>query len=206
MTVRLSAALEHLIEALAELPGLGPKSAQRAAFHLLDKDAARLARLSEAVTEAKTKLKRCRSCRTYCEGDVCPVCADERRDRGLLCVVESVPDQMALDASLAWPGLYFILSGRLSTMEDRGPEEVGLTDLIARVEEGLREDNLREVVVATSYTPEGDATAYYVIEALKKRAPDLRVTRLARGLPSGIEIEYTDLSTLAGAVYDRREP
>lgn len=206
MTVRLSASLEHLIEALAELPGLGPKSAQRAAFHLLDKDAARLARLSEAVTEAKTKLKRCRSCRTYCEGDVCPVCADERRDRGLLCVVESVPDQMALDASLAWPGLYFILSGRLSPMEDRGPEEVGLTDLIARVEEGLREDNLREVVVATSYTPEGDATAYYVIEALKKRAPVLRVTRLARGLPSGIEIEYTDLSTLAGAVYDRREP
>ena len=119
MTVRLSTSLEHLIEALAELPGLGPKSAQRAAFHLLDKDAARLARLSEAVTEAKTKLKRCRSCRTYCEGDVCPVCADERRDRGLLCVVESVPDQMALDASLAWPGLYFILSGRLSPMEDR---------------------------------------------------------------------------------------
>lgn len=205
MTERLSAPLEHLIEALAELPGLGPKSAQRAAFHLLEKDGARLARLADAVTEAKTKLKRCRSCRTYCEGETCALCADERRDRGLLCVVESVPDQMALDASLAWPGLYFILSGRLSPMEDRGPEEVGLTELLARVDRGLREDGLREVVVATSYTPEGDATAYYVIESLKKRAPDLRVTRLARGLPSGIEIEYTDLSTLAGAVYDRRE-
>lgn len=206
MTVRLTPVLEHLIGALAELPGLGPKSAQRAAFHLLEKDGVRLKRLHEALGDARTKLRRCPLCRTFCEGGACGVCSDPRRDRGLLCVVESVPDQMTLDASLAWPGLYFILGGRLSPMEDRGPEEIGLNDLLARIEKGLKNDGLREVVVATSYTPEGDATAYYVIEAVRKFAPGLRITRLARGLPSGIEIEYTDLSTLAGAVYDRREP
>lgn len=204
MNVRLAPSLIHLIDALSELPGLGPKSAQRAAFHLLEKDAVRLGRLHDVLGEARLKLHRCARCRTYCEGDLCALCADPRRDRSLLCVVESVPDQLALDASMAWPGLYFILSGRLSPIDDRGPEEVGITELLDRVDAGLHNDELREVVVATSYTPEGDATAYYVIEALRKRAPDLRVTRLARGLPSGIEIEYTDLSTLAGAIYDRR--
>ena len=112
---------------------------------------------------------------------------------------------MALDASLAWPGYYFVLSGRLSPVNGIGPADIGMPLLLKRVGAGVEEGVLREVVVAMSYTPEGDATAYYLIDALKQRWPQLRVTRLARGLPAGIEIEYTDLSTIANAVYARRD-
>ena len=197
--------LDALVKVLAEMPGYGPKSAQSAAFYLLSGEHARLKILIAALSEADRRLHRCPRCNTFCESDVCDVCADEGRDRTMLCVVESVADQLALDSSLAWPGLYFVLSGRLAPIDDVGPEEIGLPRFIERVAEGVEKDGLREVVVATSYTPEGDATAYYLIDALKKRWPELRVTRLARGLPSGLEIEYTDLSTIAGAVYSRRE-
>lgn len=123
---------------------------------------------------------RCRLCNTFTEGDICPVCLDEERDPGLLCVVESTADQMALDASLAWPGYYFVLSGRLSPVNGIGPADIGMPLLLKRVGAGVEEGVLREVVVAMSYTPEGDATAYYLIDALKKRWPQLRVTRLAK--------------------------
>ena len=192
MSIRLSPAVESLVKALGKLPGYGPRSAQRAAFHLLQNR-------DESLDELA--VGRCRLCNTFTEGDICPVCLDEERDPGLLCVVESTADQMALDASLAWPGYYFVLSGRLSPVNGIGPADIGMPLLLKRVEEGV----LREVVVAMSYTPEGDATAYYLIDALKKRWPQLRVTRLARGLPAGIEIEYTDLSTIANAVYARRD-
>ena len=112
---------------------------------------------------------------------------------------------MALEKSLNWPGLYFILGGRLSPMDDMGPAEIGFPELLKRIESGLAQNGLREVVIATSYTPEGDATAYYLMGAVKKRWPDLRITRLARGLPSGLEVEYTDLATIAAAIEDRRQ-
>lgn len=197
--------LDALVKVLSELPGYGPKSAQRTAFHLLEGGHARMRRLVKALVAADECVHRCPLCNTFCEAQYCGVCSDEGRDKGLLCVVESPADQRALDASLAWPGRYFVLSGRLSPIDDVGPEEIGMPRLLERIETALKEDGLREVVVATSYTPEGDATAYYLIDAVKKRCPELRITRLARGLPSGMEIEYTDLSTIAGAVYSRRE-
>lgn len=205
MTIRPAAALAELSEALEALPGLGPRSAQRAALSLLEGDRSRLRRLRDALAAAEERVHRCRRCRSFCESEVCSICSDETRDAGLLCVVESEADEMTIDASLAWPGLYFVLSGRLSPVDGRGPEEIGLNDLMRRIEEDQAVGRLREVVVATSYTPEGDATAYYLIRAVKKRWPGLRITRLARGLPTGVEIEYTDLSTIAGALESRRE-
>ena len=205
MAIRLSPAVENLIKALEALPGFGPRSAQRAAFYLLQNRKDELDRLAEALRAARKGVSRCRLCNTFTEGDICSVCADESRDPGLLCVVESVADQMALDRSMSWPGLYFVLNGRLSPVEGIGPADIGMPQLLKRIGAGVEEGVLREVVVAVSYTPEGDATAYYLIDALKKRWPALRVTRLARGLPSGMEIEYTDLSTIAHAVYSRRD-
>ena len=205
MSIRLAPAVEELIRTLSALPGLGPRSAQRAAFFLLQNRKGALDELASALNAARRGVGRCRLCNTFTEGDICSVCADEDRDPGLICVVESVADQMALDASLAWPGLYFVLNGRLSPVEGIGPADIGMPQLLKRIGASVEEGVLREAVVATSYTPEGDATAYYLIDALKKRWPQLRVTRLARGLPSGIEIEYTDLSTIANAVYSRRD-
>ena len=205
MSIRLSPAVESLVKALGKLPGYGPRSAQRAAFHLLQNRDESLDELAAAVERVRRGVGRCRLCNTFTEGDICPVCLDEERDPGLLCVVESTADQMALDASLAWPGYYFVLSGRLSPVNGIGPADIGMPLLLKRVGAGVEEGVLREVVVAMSYTPAGAATAYYLIDALKKRWPQLRVTRLARGLPAGIEIEYTDLSTIANAVYARRD-
>ena len=196
MAIETSPAISALIKALEELPGYGPRSAQRAAFFLLAPERREKLEALKKALEGTAAIRRCRLCRTWCEAELCPVCADEKRDRSLICVVESVQDQMALDASLS--------SGRLSPLDNAGPAEIGLPQLLERIELGLREDGLREVVVATSYTPEGDATAYYLMGAVKKRWPDLRITRLSRGLPSGLEIEYTDLASIAGAVEDRR--
>lgn len=205
MSIRLSPAVQKLVEVLGKLPGFGPRSAQRAAFYLLQNRDDSLDELSQALDRVRHGVSRCRLCNTFTEGDICPVCLDEERDSGLLCVVESTADQMALDASLSWPGYYFVLSGRLSPVNGIGPAEIGMPLLLKRVGAGVEEGVLREVVIAMSYTPEGDATAYYLIDAFKKRWPQLRVTRLARGLPAGIEIEYTDLSTIANAVYARRD-
>lgn len=180
MSIRLSPAVESLVKALGKLPGYGPRSAQRAAFHLLQNRDESLDELAAAVERVRRGVGRCRLCNTFTEGDICPVCLDEERDPGLLCVVESTADQMALDASLAWPGYYFVLSGRLSPVNGIGPADIGMPLLLKRVGAGVEEGVLREVVVAMSYTPEGDATAYYLIDALKKRWPQLRVTRLAK--------------------------
>ncbi|MDO5531526.1 recombination mediator RecR [Sutterella sp.] len=204
MAIEPSPAIAALIRALEALPGYGPRSAQRAAFFLLAPESQKKLQALREALDGAMHVRRCRLCRTWCENELCAVCSDATRDRSLICVVESVQDQMALDASLSWPGLYFVLSGRLSPLDNAGPGEIGLPELAERIELGLREDGLREVVVATSYTPEGDATAYYLMSMVKKRWPDLRITRLSRGLPSGLEIEYTDLASIAGAVEDRR--
>lgn len=206
MPIRLAPAVQNLIDQLQKLPGFGPRSAQRAAFYLLENKGDQIELLGEALAKARTDVHHCRLCHTFTDAKdgVCPVCSDPERDHSILCIVESVGDQMALDASLAWPGVYFVLSGRLSPVQGVGPADIGMPDLLERIAEGSEGHALREVVVATSYTPEGDATAYYIIDILKKRWPDIHVTRLARGLPSGIEIEYTDLNTIANAVYSRR--
>lgn len=203
MTIRLSPLLSELIAELERIPGLGPRSAQRAAFHMLREG--QVPNLRRVLEDVSSRLHRCPLCNTFTEKDVCDVCADETRSPVHLCIVESVGDQMALDASLAWGGQYYVLDGRINPIEGRGPEAIGLRGLFERLHKAEVEGRpFEEVVVATSYTPEGDATAYYLIEALGRRWPKLHVTRLARGLPSGIEIEYTDLNTLANAVIGRR--
>lgn len=208
MPIRLAPAVQNLVNELQKLPGFGPRSAQRAAFHLLEDRQEQIDRLRDALVRASREVSHCRCCHTLTDDPegVCPLCRDPDRDRTLLCIVESVGDQMALDASLAWPGVYFVLSGRLSPVQGIGPSDIGLPALFDRIQAASdsKAESLREIVVATSYTPEGDATAYYIIDCLKKRWPGLHVTRLARGLPSGIEIEYTDLNTIANAVYSRR--
>lgn len=201
MAIRLAPQLTRLMDALARLPGIGPKTAQRLTFHLLNRDPALIGELVESLMGVRGALGRCQGCNTFSDRPLCPTCSDPLRDQGLLCVVESVADELAIDASLAWTGRYFVLNGRLNPIEGMGPKEIGMDTLLERIDE--RRGVLREVVIATSYTPEGDATAYFLIENIRKRWPDLRVTRLARGLPSGIEIEYTDLNTIASAVTRR---
>ena len=190
--------LESLIEALRRLPGVGVKSAQRMAFHLLqhDRDGAR--RIAAALQDAVTRIRHCDRCHTFTESAVCRTCRDASRDARLLCVVETPADQGALERSGSYRGLYFVLAGRLSPLDGIGARDIGLQQLYARAGDGVVE----EVILATNFTAEGEATAHVIAEALKARG--LRVTRLARGVPAGSELEYVDLSTIAHALVERR--
>ena len=190
-------ALEALIQALRRLPGVGVKSASRMAFHLLqhDRDGARL--LARALVEAVDHIRHCTLCHTFTEAEVCSTCQDPQRDRTKLCVVETPADQSAVERTAAYRGLYFVLMGRLSPLDGIGPREIGLHELFARATDGV----VQEVILATNFTAEGEATAHVIGEALKARG--LQVTRLARGVPAGSELEYVDLGTIAHALVDR---
>ncbi len=192
------AALETLTAALRRLPGVGPKSAQRHAYHLLQHDREGAAMLARALGEALDHIRHCTQCNTFTDLDVCETCASPRRDRGLLCVVETPADQLMLEQTLSFGGLYFVLMGRLSPLDGVGPKQIHLERLIARATDGI----VREVILATNFTQEGEATAHYVGELLRARG--LKVSRLARGVPVGSELEYVDGSTLAQALRDRR--
>ena len=191
-------ALEALIDALRRLPGVGVKSAQRMAFHLLqhDRDGAR--RLATALGDAVQRMRHCQRCHTFTEAEVCSTCEDPRRDTRLLCVVETPADQAALERSGSYKGLYFVLMGRISPLDGVGAGDIGAERLLARAADGVVE----EVILATGFTAEGEVTAHALSQALKARG--LRVTRLARGVPAGSELEYVDLSTIAHAMGDRR--
>jgi recombination protein RecR len=191
-------ALEALIDALRRLPGVGVKSAQRMAFHLLqhDRDGAR--RLATALDDAVQRMRHCQRCHTFTEAEVCSTCEDPRRDARLLCVVETPADQAALERSGSYKGLYFVLMGRISPLDGVGAGDIGAERLLARAADGVVE----EVILATGFTAEGEVTAHALSQALKARG--LRVTRLARGVPAGSELEYVDLSTIAHAMGDRR--
>lgn len=191
-------ALEELIEALRCLPGVGPKSAQRMAYHLLQHDREGAQRLGEAVRNALQTVRRCTRCNNFSETDVCALCSSPRRDPGLLCIVETPADLMMMEQTLAYQGHYFVLMGRLSPLDGVGPKEIGLERLLARATDGL----VKEVVIATNFTNEGEATAHYVTEMLHERG--LKVSRIARGVPVGGELEYVDIGTLAQAYYERR--
>ena len=190
--------LELLVQAVRCLPGVGVKSAQRMAFHLLQHDREGALRLSQALQHACSSVKHCTMCHTFTEDDICPTCDDPRRDRGLLCVVETPADQAALERTQAYNGLYFVLMGKLSPLDGIGPKDIGLGKLFARATDGV----VQEVILATNFTAEGEATAHVIAEALKQRG--LKVTRLARGVPAGSELEYVDLGTIAHALVDRR--
>jgi recombination protein RecR len=192
------AALDGLIEALRGLPGVGPKSAARIAYHLLQHDRPSAARLADALQQALATIRRCSLCNTYTEAEICATCADPRRDRRQLCIVESPADQSAVEQTLTYRGLYFVLMGRLSPLDGIGPKDIGLDLLLQRVREG----EVEEIILATNFTNEGEATAHVIAETL--RPFDLRITRLARGVPSGAELEYVDLGTIARALVDRR--
>ncbi len=191
-------ALEGLIDALRRLPGVGVKSAQRMAYHLLqhDRDGAR--RLAGALTDAMVRMQHCSRCHTFTQSEVCNTCLDGRRDTRQLCVVESPADQAALERSGSYKGLYFVLLGRLNPLQGVGPGEIGVNQLLTRVDDGTVE----EVILATSFTAEGEVTAQALAGALKARG--IKVTRLSRGVPAGGELEYVDLGTLAYAMGDRR--
>ena len=191
-------ALDALVEALRLLPGVGVKSAQRMAFHLLQHDREGARRMAAALEGAVANLRHCERCHTYTEAAVCAICANPARDARQLCVVETPADQAALERTASYRGLYFVLMGRLSPLDGVGPADVGARQLLERAADGVVE----EVIIATNFTAEGEATAHVLSEALKARG--IRVTRLARGVPIGSELEYVDLGTIAHALVDRR--
>ena len=192
------AALEELIQALRCLPGVGPKSAQRMAYHLLQRDPKGAERLSSALGGAVERIRHCARCNTFTEAELCSLCASPRRDPALLCVVESPGDLLMMEQSQSYAGLYFVLRGRLSPLDGIGPREIHLERLLARASDGV----VAEVILATNFTVEGEATAHYISELLQGR--NLKVSRIARGLPVGGELEHVDSGTLAQAVLERR--
>jgi recombination protein RecR len=191
--------LEALVEALRCLPGVGPKSAQRMAYHLLQRDRAGAERLAAALDDAVRRIGQCERCNNLSEHPVCGLCQSPRRDDSLLCIVESPADLVMVEQTQSYPGLYFVLLGRLSPLDGVGPKDIYLEKLIRRACDG----RVREVIIATNYTVEGEATAHYVGELL--RARELKVTRIARGLPVGGELEHVDTGTIAQALIERRE-
>jgi len=191
-------ALEDLIEALRCLPGVGPKSAQRIAYHLLQYDKAGAAKLAGSLSVALKSIRRCARCNSFTEQDLCALCGSPKRDHSQLCVVETPGDLLMMEQTLAYHGLYYVLMGRLSPLDGIGPREIGLDVMQRRLDDG----EIREVIVATNFTNEGEATAHYINEMLKGRG--LRVSRIARGVPVGGELEYVDTGTLAQAFAERR--
>ena len=190
--------LDALIEALRKLPGVGVKSAQRMAFHLLQRDQAGALQLARALDSAVNSVHHCERCHTFTEGRICSICDDAVRDGARLCVVEAPADLAAMERTGAYQGYYYVLMGRLSPLDGVGPKEIGMKQLLERACDGV----VQEVILATSFTAEGEATAHAISEALKARG--ILVTRLARGVPIGSELEYVDLGTIAHALVDRR--
>lgn len=191
-------ALDELIDALRCLPGVGPKSAQRMAYHLLQRDQRGAGRLARAMGQALEVLRHCECCNNFAETDVCVRCADPQRDATQLCVVEMPADLAMMEQTHAYRGLYYVLMGRLSPLDGIGPRELRLDKLIARAGDGL----VREVILATNFTNEGEATAHTIAELLGARG--LQVSRLSRGVPVGGELEHTDTGTIAQALVERR--
>lgn len=190
--------LEALIEALRCLPGVGPKSAQRMAYHLLQHDRQGAQRLDDALQHALQAIRRCQRCNTFTESDICQRCTSVHRDPSLLCVVETPVDMNMMEQTLAYEGLYYVLMGRISPLDGVGARELGLEQLVARALDGT----VKEVILATNFTNEGEATAHYITALLS--AKGLSVSRIARGVPVGGELEYVDSGTLAQSLRERK--
>ena len=199
MPLKNPPALEQLIDGLRCLPGVGPKSALRMAYYLLQRDRKGAAKLGKSLENALQVLGHCTLCNNFSEASICPVCESERRDTTQLCVVEMPTDLMMMEQTQSYSGMYFVLMGRLSPLDGIGPKEINLDKLIKRAQNGV----VREVILATNYTVEGEATAHYISELLKTR--NIAVSRIARGLPMGGEIEYVDSGTLSMALLGRKQ-
>jgi recombination protein RecR len=195
----LPASLDELIEALRCLPGVGPKSAQRMAYHLMQNDPKGAGRLSRALSGALEHLRHCTRCNNFAETEVCDRCSSPKRDASLLCVVEMPVDLNMMEQTHAFKGLYFVLMGRLSPLDGVGPRELAFERLVSRALDGV----VREVILATNFTNEGEATAHALFEMMQSKG--VRVTRIARGIPVGGELEYTDAATVAQAFRERRD-
>ena len=194
-----TSSLEALIDALRCLPGVGPKSAQRMTYHLLQRDRAGAERLAQALQTALASLRHCLRCNNFTESEICQRCASSRRDQSLLCIVEMPVDAISMEETHAYQGLYYVLMGRLSPLDGIGPKELAFERLFARATDGL----VNEVILATNFTNEGEATAHYLSELLRVRG--LKVSRIARGLPVGGELEFSDAATVAQALMERRD-
>jgi recombination protein RecR len=197
--VTLPSRLEELIESLRCLPGVGPKSAQRMAYHLLQRDPRGADRLAQAIDAALKTLRHCDRCNTFTEDEVCDRCRSTKRDPSQLCIVEMPVDLNTMEQTHAFNGLYYVLMGHLSPLDGVGPKELGFDRLLARACDGI----VREAILATNFTNEGEATAHYISEMLHARG--LKVSRIARGLPVGGELEYSDAATVAQALIERRD-
>jgi recombination protein RecR len=191
--------LQSLIDALRILPGVGPKSAQRMAFHLLERDREGAMRLSDALREASTRIGRCKRCRTFTEHEQCRLCSNPARNTHQLCIVETPADVVAIEQASVYRGLYYVLHGRLSPLDGIGPEDIGLDALEAR----LDEKEIDEVILATNTTVEGEVTAHYISEMAHERG--MKTTRIAHGVPLGGELEYVDSGTLTHAFEGRKD-
>lgn len=191
--------LKELIQSLSCLPGIGPKSAQRMAFHLLQRNRDGGRHLSQILAHAMDKIGYCLGCRTLSESEYCEICANALRDTQLLCVVESAADVWAVDQATSFKGKYFVLHGRLSPLDGIGPDQLGITQLEQRLASG----SIKEIILATNSTIEGQATAHFIAEVAGKYA--IRATRIAHGVPMGGELEFIDSGTLAHAFNGRRE-
>lgn len=196
--MKAPSSLEALIQALRCLPGVGPKSAQRMAYHLLQRDQQGASRLAGAMKNAVERIRHCAMCNTFTEAEMCEICTSAKRDRTLLCVVETPGDLLMMEQTQTYRGLYFVLMGRLSPLDGIGPREIHLDRLQRRVADGV----VKEVILATNFTVEGEATAHYIGEMVTESG--LKVTRIARGLPVGGELEHVDSGTLAQALIERR--
>jgi recombination protein RecR len=190
--------LERLLQALRVLPGVGPRSASRMAFHLLQHDRPGAEELARALADALASVRRCLKCNNFSEEETCALCRSPRRDRSLLCVVETPADLAMVEQTLSYSGMYFVLMGRLSPLDGVGPRDIGLDRLLERAADG----EVQEVILATNFTNEGEATAHYIAEML--RARNVKATRIARGVPLGGELEYVDAGTISQALLDRR--
>jgi recombination protein RecR len=198
-TVPSAKGLDRLVQALRVLPGVGPRSAQRMAFHLLQHERAGAGELAQALAAALDSVRRCSRCNNFSEEEMCVLCRSPRRDAALLCVVETPSDLAMVEQTLSYSGMYFVLMGRLSPLDGVGPRDIGLDRLLERAAEA----EVREVILATNFTNEGEATAHYIAEML--RARNVKATRIARGVPLGGELEYVDAGTISQALLERRE-
>lgn len=192
------AVLEQLVNALRCLPGVGPKSSTRMAYHLLQRDREGAQRLAASLQQALDKLAHCDYCNNFSEHAVCSLCQDSQREKSTLCVVEMPTDLMTLENTRSYQGQYFVLMGKLSPMDGIGPKDIHLDKLLKRAQD----DTIEEVILATNFTSEGEATAHYIGQMLKSRG--IKVSRIARGLPMGGEIEYVDSGTLSTALLERK--
>ena len=194
---KFSPSLDRLVELIAKLPGLGRKSAARLALHILLRPEEEARELSQAILDVKTKIQLCRTCSNFTEEEYCSLCRDQRRDHGLICVVETPGDVMRLERTASYRGLYHVLGGALSPLEGIGPEDLRIPQLLERLGDG----KIREVILATNPTADGDATALYLARELKQRG--VTASRIARGVPIGAELEHVDEVTLASAMESR---